>query len=127
MLEQAFLGGLVVIGGDLQRTVSPGLFRVLGEVNGFAGGIAASAGQDFYFASGELYGEPDDVDVLFVVDGRGLARGADGHDAVHAGVDLDLDKPLQRSFIKVAVLKRGNNCSVSSREHQTSLWSHLRL
>src|ERR1700722_12660807 len=46
--------------------------------------------------------------MLLVAEGRGLAGGADGDEAMHAAGDLSLDKGREGLFVDGAVAKRGD-------------------
>jgi len=83
----------------------------------FARGIGAGAGDDFDFAGGKLDGEGDDVEVLFVVDRGRFASGANGHDAIHARLNLNFNQAFERGFVNFAVFKRRHNCSIGSSKH----------
>ena len=53
------------------------------------------AGHDRDAAGGELDRLADDFDMLVVIEGGGLARGAHGDQAVDAVLDLEFDQLLQ--------------------------------
>ena len=93
--EETFLAGLVIIRGHEQEGVGAGFVGTLREVEGFGRGVGARAGHDRDAASGELDRLADDFDVLVVVEGGGLAGGADGDQAVDAVLDLEFDQLLQ--------------------------------
>src|SRR5207302_4423508 len=65
---------------------------LLREINRLARRIAAAAGQHLYFPAGILDREHDDLNVLLVIHRGRFAGGAHGHDAVHAALDLRLDR-----------------------------------
>ena len=56
-------------------------------------------------------------DVLLVIHRGRFAGGADGHDAVHAALDLLFDQARERGFVQLAVFERRDNCGVSAGEH----------
>ena len=66
---------------------------------------------------GEFHRQRDDVDVLLVIHRGRFAGGADGHDAVHAALDLELNQAFEGGFIQPAVFERRDNRGVSSGEH----------
>src|SRR5208282_6678788 len=66
---------------------------------------------------GELHCQRDDVDVLVVIHGRRFAGGTDGHNAVHAALDLELNQAVEGDFVHTAVFERGDNRGVSASEH----------
>ena len=70
MLEQPFLHRLVVIRRHLERRVGSDLLRRLGQMDGFAGRVAAGAGDDLDPARHEFDRLLDDADVLVVVERR---------------------------------------------------------
>ena len=80
-------------------------------------GIGAGAGEHLDFAGGELHGQLDDADVLLAIHRGRFAGGADGHDAVHAALDLDFDQAFERGLVNRAVAERRDNGGVSSGEH----------
>ncbi len=121
MLKQALLGRLVVIWRHLQRAIRARLLRVLRQVDGFAGRIAAGAGEHFDFAAGKLDGQLDDMDVFVVVESGRFARGADGDNAINAAADLRLDQALQGGLVNLSIPERSNNRSVSSSKHVQSI------
>ena len=64
---EAFLGGFVIVGADLEGCGGSGLLGGFGELDGFCGGVGSGAGDDFAAAGGEFYGEADDFDVFAAV------------------------------------------------------------
>src|ERR1039458_7562254 len=48
---------------------------------------------------------------------RSMMRIADGHDAVHAALDLQLDQAVECGFVHLAVFERRDNRSVSAGKH----------
>src|ERR1022692_785851 len=120
MLEQTFLRRLVVVRRDLQRTIRPGLLGFLREINRLACGIAAGAGEHLDFAGREFHGECHDMNVLRVIHRGRFPRGADGHNAIHAALDLVFDQARERGFVNFPMLKRRYDCSVGSSEHNSN-------
>ena len=70
MPEESLLGRAVVIGSDEQHAIGAGLGGDLGHHDGFVGGVGACAGDDGHAAARGLDGAADEVEVLFVGDGR---------------------------------------------------------
>src|SRR5690606_37911408 len=70
VLIETFLSGLVVVRGDLERTIGPDPGGLTGQVHGFASGIATRAGEDLDPAGGDFDGQFDDPDVLIVIKRR---------------------------------------------------------
>ena len=58
--------GLVVVGGDDEGAVRAGFFGVLGEGDGFVGGIGPGAADNFDPSGGDIDGGLDDVAVFVV-------------------------------------------------------------
>ncbi len=125
MPEEAFLRGLVVVGGHEQRGVGAGFFRLDGEGDGFAGGVGAGAGDHFAAPGGELDGAADDVEVLLVVEGGRFAGGADGDDAVDARGDLRFDEGGEGSVVKGIVAKRRDERRDGAGKHRARLLRDL--
>ena len=107
MLVQAFLGGLVVIGGDEQRAVGPGLLRKLGQADGFHGIVGTRARKNRNTALDLIYAYFDDPFVFLVGQGGGFARGAAGNQTVNAFADLVFNKCAVCFFVQSVVSERG--------------------
>src|SRR5262249_31015024 len=117
VLEESFLGGLIVIGSDLQGAVRAHFLRILSKVNGLARSIAACPRQYFDAPRREPDGQCNDVDVLFVTDRGRFPRGADGNNPIYAAFDLRLNQFFERRLIDFSLLERRDNRRVSPGEH----------
>ena len=116
VLVQAFLRGLVVIGGDVQGGVRPDIFGELGQRDGFAGVVGARAGDDGNAFVDLLDADADSGFMLVVGHRGGFAGGAAGHEAVDALFDLPFDEFTVSFLIDLAVLERRHQCGESSVE-----------
>src|SRR6185503_7537582 len=126
MLEQAFLGRLVIVRRDLQRTVGARVLSGFGEINGFARRVGAGPGKHLRLARRKFNRTLDYLDVLFVIQRGRFACCSDRYDAVDPRFYLGLDEAPQRGFIDVAGSKRRDDCWVCSskfRCHSLSLRS----
>ena len=68
MLEQTFLGGLVVIGHDLQLAIGTHIFGTAGQFDGLGCRVGAAARHDGDSPFGLLYAHPDDLQVFLHAD-----------------------------------------------------------
>ena len=106
MAVETFLRRLVVVRVHHERAVRAGPLGVLGEVDGFGGGVGARAGEDLHPLARGLDHELDHTLVLVVRQGRRLAGGAARHDPVGAVGHLELDQLAQLCLVHLAVAER---------------------
>ena len=99
--------GLVVVGRDLERSVRTGFLCHLRKIDSFGRRVATSAREHLDFAARKFDRALDDVDVFLVIERGGFARGADGHDAIYAALDLGFDQAFERGVVEEAVLFEG--------------------
>ncbi|MNT33319.1 hypothetical protein D3C72_1692410 [compost metagenome] len=104
VLVLALLRGLVVVGNDLELRVGADALGELGELDGFLGRVRAAAGHHGHAAPGLLDGYADDFAVLFHIDRRRFAGGADHAKAVGAFVNVPVDEPPQGGVVDTAVV-----------------------
>ena len=114
MAIETFLRRLVVIRRYQQRRVGLEAFRRLGHADGFPGAIRAGARDDLASSSRGFHGEADRLQMLVVVQGGGLARGADGDKPVHPAVNLAVDQPRKRLRVHPVVPKGRDHRRVGS-------------
>ena len=123
MVVEAFLGGLVVIGGDEQGTVCTGLLGKAGEVDGFYGVVGAGSGQDLDATLDLINADFYDPFVFVVGKGCGFACGSTGNKTTDAFLDLPVYKGTKGVFINIAILEWGNDgCKDSGKLHRNSPW-----
>ncbi len=106
VLIHALLAGAIVVRRHHQGRVGADGLGVAGQLDGLVGRVAARAGDHRHAAGGGLHAQLDDALVLVMRQGRGLARGADRHQAVHAAGDLALDQRYERFFVHLTVAER---------------------
>ena len=94
-LNQTVLGGLIIIGGHQQHGVGAHLARVFGQVDGIGGIVAAGTRDDRNATRHPLYTVANDLFMLVVRQGGGLAGGARHHDGVDALGDLPVDEAAE--------------------------------
>ena len=82
--EDAGLRRLVVVRRDDHDAVGAGLLAVLVQLDGVRGLVGPAAGDDLGAAVGDLLGDLDELDLLGVGEGAGLAGRAGDDDAVGA-------------------------------------------
>ena len=117
MLVEAFLGGLVVVGADLEGAIGTEALGFFGEMDGFAGGVCSGAGEDFHAACAELDGVFDDFEVLVGGEGGGFSSGSDGHDAINAGIGLAINEGAEGLDVEVSVAERSDEGGIGPCEH----------
>ncbi len=105
----ALLGGLVVVGHDLQLRVGAHLLGEAGEFDGLGRGVGAAAGHDGHALRSLFDGHADDLAVLLDVDGGRFAGGAHHADAVGAFCDMPVDQLAQGGVVHAAVLVHGGD------------------
>ena len=109
MLVLAFLRGLVVVGHDLQLAVGAYLAGVLGQLNGFGGGVGTATSHHGHAPCGLLDGHADDLAVLLHVHRGGFTRGADHADAVRSLLDVPIDELAKACVVHAAIFKHGGD------------------
>ena len=97
-LNQAALGGLVVVRGNHQQAIVVQLAGILGHGDGVGGIVRAGAGDGGHPAGDALDGVAQNFLMLRVVEGRSFAGGAGDHKGINALLDLPIDE-LAKSFI----------------------------
>ena len=95
VLEYAFLGGLVVVAGDVEYPVGPRLVGVPRHGNGLARRIRTGACDYGYAAIGGGDYPFHDFGMLFVVQSRGFAGRSHGKKGLDSSFDLTLHEFLQ--------------------------------
>ena len=95
VLDQAVLGGLVVVGSHHQDGIGAVVTGGLGEVQHMLGVVGAGTGHHGDTACGALDGEADDLLALGGGQGGALAGGAHGNQSGNAVLDLEVDEPCQ--------------------------------
>ena len=118
VLVDAFLRGLVVVGGDEQDGVSTHALSVLGEADGFDGIIGTRTGDDGNAALDLIHTDADGGFVFGMAHGGGFAGGAAGHEAVHTLFDLPFDMGAVGFFVDSTVLERRDQCGNGSVKHK---------
>src|SRR5260221_13895896 len=83
VLEEAFLGGLVVVRSDGKNSIRAELLEFVGEGDDLGGVVSASAGENRHFTLGYFENEFDNPEMLGVGERWGFAGGA----AAGEGVD----------------------------------------
>ena len=109
--NEAALGSLVVVRRDKQKAVCAECFCFLGELHGVGGIIAAGACDDRHAAGNLVYGELDDLHVLFIGERCRFAGGTAGDNGIGAACDLKLDELFKLLVVYGHIrVKRGNKC-----------------
>ena len=108
VLIEAFLRRLVVVGGDDQSGIGAGLGGPAGQPQGLLGAVRAGAGHYLDPPGGRFDHRRDHPLVLRVRKRGAFAGRAHRTDARRAGLDLELDVPLQRFDVHLAVAERRN-------------------
>ena len=119
VLVEASLGGLVVVGSDLQGCVCTFLGCPAGQTKGFCRAVAAGSRHDFASATGRLDHFADDALVLIVGERWRLPCSPYGYQESHAGTDLEIDLFLEPFNVELALAKWGyyrnsNACKIAS-------------
>ena len=117
MLEQAFLGGLIVIGRHHQGGIGARLLSVPSEMNGLGRGIRSGSGNHGNPTRGCFDAEFDNSHMLLMRERRRLARGAARNEGLRAVLYLPVDKGLKCLFIDGFVAERGDQSSDRALEH----------
>src|SRR5690606_8078428 len=101
--EHASLGGLVVVRRDDHDAIGAGLLAGLVELNGVGGLVRTTTGDDLGAARRNRLADLDELQLLRVGEGAGLAGGAGDDDAVGTGVDDIIDVLLDVVPVDLAV------------------------
>ena len=117
VLIHAFLRGLVVVRGHLERTIHTELLGLLGQEDGLLRGIATGTRQHRQLAARKLHGQLDHLQVFVIIECRGLTGGSHGHDPIHPALDLGADQFLKGRFVQFSIAKRGDQCRESASKH----------
>ncbi len=96
MQIQAFLGGLVVIGGHQQAGIRTCLGSTAGKADGFGGGVGAGTGHDGNAARNMLYGKADHPAVFLLVECGRFPRGTHGNDSARPLIHVPVQQFVQR-------------------------------
>src|SRR5260221_1621935 len=103
VLEEAFLGGLVVVRSDGKNSIRAELLEFVGEGDDLGGVVSASAGENRHFALGYFESELDNTEMLGVGERGAFAGGPAGDEEVDARVNLALDESADGGFVEGAV------------------------
>ena len=114
VVVEAFLGRLVVVGGDEQGAVGAGFLGKEGQADGFGGVVGTGACQNLDAALDLVHADFDDTFVLVVGKGGGFACGSARNKTLNAFLYLPVDKGTEGFFIHIAILEgRDNGCENS--------------
>ena len=116
--DKTGLGGLVIIGGHQQKAVRAGLLRVVGEVKGSGGVVAAGAGNDLDAVVHVLHAVVHAGNVLPDGLGGGLAGGSTDADGVRSGSDLHIQKLTKLIEINALLVKGGDDGDTGAGENR---------
>ena len=117
VLDEAALGGFVVVRRDLKQCVRTDLTGIFGKGNGIIGVVAACAGNDRN-AAGDLFNTKADELFVFLVGKRARFAGRTADDnSVNAVLDLKFHQTCEFLEINAAVFHRRDNSGGSSREN----------
>ena len=117
MAVVAFLRRLVVIGTDQERAVGADALGEARQADGLAGAVGAGAGHHLDPARRPLADGGDDALVLLMVQGRRLAGGTHGGQAVGALLDVPIDQLEQRREVDLPVAERRDQRDGQAGEH----------
>ena len=93
-----------------------------GKINGFGRRIRTGAADDRYSTIDKLDHPSNDLDMLAVIEGGRLTRGADRDDGIGAVVDVVLDQPLEGCVIDGAIgPHRRDHCYHAALKHDPLL------
>src|SRR5207253_5705198 len=106
MAVVALLRRLVVIRADHERAVGPGPLGEPRQPNRLARAVRPGAWHDLDPPGGPLDHRGDYALVLFVIERRRFARGADWGQAVRSLLDVPINQPAQVVKINLAALER---------------------
>ena len=106
MLEQAFLGRLVIVWSHLKAGIGAELFRFSCQIDRLLGGISTRAGHHLDPPGGKFNSKPDHLEMLVVIQSRGFAGRADGDNAVHLAANLELNEFLERIHVQ-SIIRKG--------------------
>ena len=109
---QTVLGGLVVVRGDEQNSVSAIGFSLLGEHDSGLGVVGTGTSDDRYAMVDMVDGVGDDLGMFFFRKGGRFASGAADDDGVGAIVDLEVEETFQCWVVDSTISgERGNDCA----------------
>src|SRR5688572_2986414 len=117
MLIKTFLGGLVVVGRDLQHRIRARLLGMTGESDRLGGRVGAGPGNDGNASGRGLDAKLDHAHVLFMGERGRLACRTDRNKAAGALVDLPVDEGLEGFLVDFAVLEWCQESNDGPREH----------
>ena len=123
----SILRRFIVIGAHLERSVYSHLFRFLGHMDSFCGGISARSRNNLNTASRDLHGQFYYPQVFFYSQGGGFSRGTDSHNAGHAGSYLRFHKHSKSLFIDPIAGKRSHNCCIKTLKLHNLTWKYTIL
>ena len=110
VLHKPRLAALVVVGGDVEQRVRPGVLGVEGQVHGGGGVVAPRAGDDLHPVVHPLDAVLHHSDVLPDGHGGRFAGGAAHADGVHTALDLIVDEAAEGVVVDIPVgVKGGGN------------------
>ena len=119
MLVEPLLRGLVVVRGDQQNPVGPGLFGMPGQVDGLGGVVGPGPGNHRHPAGHRVDDDINHLVVLVVGEGRRLSGGPAGDDRIGSPGDLKFNQLPQGRLVDPALLERGHyryHCSLKHRQ-----------
>ena len=117
VLIHAFLRGLVVVRGHLERAIHSQLLGLLSQEDGLLRRIATRTRQDWQLAARKLHGQLDHLQVFVIIQCRRLTGGSHGHDAIHPALNLGANQFLKGRFVQFSIAKRGDQCRESASKH----------
>ena len=117
MLEQAFLGRLVVIGAYDERSIGPLRLSLPSELDRVLGRICARSGDDRCPALRHLDAQGDNTLVLVVAERRRFAGSAARHQATRALSDLPSHELLKGAFVETSAAEGCDQRDERSLEH----------
>ncbi len=123
----SILRRFIVIGAHLERSVYSHLFRFLGHMDSFCGGISTRSRNNLNTASRDLHGQFYYPQVFFYSQGGGFSRGTDSHNAGHAGSYLRFHKHSKSLFIDPVAGKRSHNCCIKTLKLHNLTWKYTIL
>jgi hypothetical protein len=116
---QSLLGRPVVVRVHHERGRRARLLGMRGEIDGLGGRVRAGARDDRQAPSRRVDHDLDHPLVLVVAQGRGLAGGSAGDDAIRALRHMDVHELTQLRLVHLAVPERGDQGNDGALEHGT--------
>ena len=117
MLVLAFLRGAVVITRHTEHGVRACVLGKLRQGDGFERVVGTGTGDHRHTLPRHLDANLDDTAMLFMAEGRRLARGADGNKPVAAFGNLPLHQFGERVLINLSIPKRCDKSDERTLEH----------